>query len=276
MDKREVKEYLKKHFYKNKKGVKFYSTKFKIPEVEIKKIILSFKKEMSLEPYLIGNKENVLIIGDTHIPFERKGYLEHCRAIQEQFDCGTVIHIGDVIDNHYSSYHESDPDGYSAGEELQRAVDRLKPWYYTFPEVKVCLGNHDELIHRRAFSSGLSKQWIKGYSEVLEIPNWRFAVEHEINNVLYTHGTGTSGENAAYNKALNRRKSVVQGHIHTVANIKWNVSENDRLFALQVGCGIDDSFYAFNYARGFLKKSIISCAVVLNSGTLPIILPMEL
>jgi hypothetical protein len=29
---------------------------------------------------------------------------------------GTVIFLGDIIDNHYSSYHESDPDGYSAGE----------------------------------------------------------------------------------------------------------------------------------------------------------------
>jgi hypothetical protein len=37
-----------------------------------------------------------------------------------------LFFIGDIIDNHYSSYHESDPDGYSAGEELDRAIDMIK------------------------------------------------------------------------------------------------------------------------------------------------------
>tara|TARA_R110000868_G_scaffold14414_3_gene67082 strand:+ start:1315 stop:2151 length:837 start_codon:yes stop_codon:yes gene_type:complete len=278
MNKSEIKDYLRDKFNKNKKGISFYSEKFKVSEDIISSIIKELKqeKEEILNPYLTGNKENILIIGDTHLPFEKQGYRKHCRLVQEQFNCGTIIHIGDVIDNHYSSYHESDPDGYSAGEELKRAVDKLKPWYETFPEVKVCLGNHDELIQRKAFSSGLSKQWIKGYNEVLQVPNWNFDIEYEINNVIYTHGTGTAGENAAYAKALNRRKSIVQGHIHTVANIKWNVSEQDKIFAMQVGCGINDKAFAFNYAKAFTKKSIISCGVVLNSGTLPIIIPMEL
>lgn len=242
---------------------------------EVKRELSSVVKK-GLEPFLTGDKENVLIIGDTHIPFEREGYLEFCRHAQEKYNCGTVIHIGDVIDNHYSSYHESDPDGQSAGDELEFAINKLKSWYKVFPEVKVCLGNHDELIHRKAFSSGLSKRWIKGYSEVLEVPNWEFDIEFNINNVIYTHGTGTAGENAAYNRALNRRISVVQGHIHTIANIKWNVSENDKLFAMQVGCGINDKEYAFNYAKAFNKKSVVSCGVVLESGRIPLILPMEL
>lgn len=234
------------------------------------------KRENVLKPYLKGDKENILVIGDTHIPFERKGYLEFCRYVQEKYNCGKVIHIGDIIDNHYSSYHESDPDGQSAGDELKYAIERLKDWYQVFPEVQVCLGNHDELIHRKAYSSGLSRRWIKGYNEVLEIPNWEFDIEYTINNVIYTHGTGTTGENAAYMKALNRRMSVVQGHIHTIANIKWNVSEQDKIFSMQVGCGINDKEYAFNYAKAFSKKSIISCGVVLESGRIPIILPMEL
>jgi hypothetical protein len=54
--------------------------------------------------------------------------LKFCREQQETY-IGTVIFIGDIIDNHYSSYHESDPDGYSAGEELDRAIDMIKDWY---------------------------------------------------------------------------------------------------------------------------------------------------
>lgn len=227
------------------------------------------------KPYINGDPKNVIILGDSHIPFERAGYLEFCREQQEKFDCGTVVHIGDVVDQHYSSYHESDPDGFSAGDELSLAITKLKDWSTVFPKVKVCFGNHDMLIQRQAYSAGLSKKWIKGFNEVLEIPGWDFDMEHKIESVIYTHGTGTSGENGAFQKALNRRCSVVSGHLHTIANIKWNVSEADRIFAMQVGCGIDDKAYAFEYARGIVKKSIISCAVVLE-GTLPIVIPMTL
>jgi len=223
-----------------------------------------------------GDPSNVLIIGDTHIPFERKGYLEHCRAVQEKFNCGTVIHIGDVIDNNYSSYHETNPDGRSAGDELASAIERLQDWYKVFPKVQVCLGNHDQIIQRKAYSSGLSKRWIKGLAEVLEVPNWEFDLEYEIDNVIYTHGTGTSGDRAAYARALNRRKSIVSGHLHTSASVTWNVSDVDRIFAMQVGCGIDDAQYSFDYAKAFTKKSIISCGVILNNGNLPIIIPMDL
>lgn len=226
-------------------------------------------------PYAGGDKRNVLIIGDSHIPFEREGYLEFCREQQEKFNCGTVVHIGDVVDQHFSSYHETNPDGFSAGDELSLSISRLKDWSYTFPKVLVCFGNHDLLIQRQAYSAGLSKKWIKGFNEVLEIPGWDFDMEHFIEDVIYTHGTGTTGENGAFQKALNRRKSVVSGHLHTIANIKWNVSEADRIFAMQVGCGIDDKAYAFEYARGIVKKSIISCGVVLG-GSLPIVIPMDL
>jgi predicted phosphodiesterase len=228
------------------------------------------------KPYLDGDKGNVLVIGDTHLPFERAGYLEFCRKQQEKYNCGTVVHIGDVLDQHYSSFHETNPDGFSAGDELYLSIHKLKDWYKVFPNVKVAFGNHDLLIQRQAYSAGLSQRWIKGFNEVLEIPNWTFDMEHEIDGVIYTHGTGTSGENGAFQKALNRRRSVVSGHLHTIANIKWNVSEADRIFAMQVGCGIDDKAYAFEYARGIVKKSVISCGVVLDKGTLPIVIPMIL
>ncbi len=232
-------------------------------------------QEEKIEPFLTGDKNNVLVIGDTHIPFERKGYLKFCREVQERFNCGTVVHIGDVVDNNYSSYHETNPDGHSAGDELALAISKLKSWYYTFPEAYVCLGNHDQIIQRKAFTSGMSKRWIKGLAEVLEVPNWKFDLEHQIQGVIYTHGTGTSGDRAAFNRALNRRLSVVSGHLHTTASITWNVSEIDRIFAMQVGCGIDDAQYSFDYAKAFSKKSIVSCGVVLN-GKLPIVVPMEL
>lgn len=42
------------------------------------------------------DKRNVLVIGDTHFPFEQKGYLEFCLKIKKEHNCGTIVHIGDL------------------------------------------------------------------------------------------------------------------------------------------------------------------------------------
>lgn len=229
-------------------------------------------EEVELQPYLLGDPRNVLIIGDPHAPFTREGYMRFCREQQELFNCGTVVCIGDIVDNHYSSFHEQDPDGRSAGDELELTIKETREWHRVFPNAYCTIGNHDAIIMRKAFSSGLSSRWIKGLAEVLEMPTWKFVTDIELYGVLYTHTLGGSLLNAA----MARRQSVVCGHLHTKAEIQWNANKDNRIFSMQVGCGIDDKAYAFNYAKLTAKKSFISCGVVLNSGYLPIVVPMEL
>ena len=63
----------------------------------------------SLEPKSLiieSNTSNVLVIGDLHEPFCLDGYLDFCIEQQKKWNCDKVIFIGDVIDNHYASYHE--------------------------------------------------------------------------------------------------------------------------------------------------------------------------
>ncbi len=232
-------------------------------------------KRLGMEP--IVNAENrILIIGDLHAPFIKEGYLDHCIEIGCKYDTTHTIFIGDVVDNHYSSFHSTDPDGYGSGEELDRAVDQLKEWHAAFPSADVVMGNHDRIIMRKAFASGISSRWIRDLSDVLETPTWRFDLSFEYNDVLYIHGEGGGGEKGAMMKALNKRKSVVQGHWHTQNHINWNVSEVDRIFGMQIGCGIDDKAYALAYAKYNIRRSILSCGVVLDNGKLPILEPMRL
>ena len=221
-------------------------------------------------------ERRVLVIGDLHTPFTKVGYLEHCVEVARKYNTNHTVFIGDIVDNHYSSFHNTDPDGFGAGEELDRAISGVQEWNYEFPDADVLLGNHDRIIMRKAFAAGLSKRWIKDFGEVLETPGWRFGLEFEYDNVLYIHGEGGGGEKGAITKALNRRKSVVQGHWHTQNHINWNVSDYDRIFGMQIGCGIDDKAYALAYAKYNIRKSILSCGVVLDNGQLPIIEPMRL
>ena len=38
-------------------------------------------------------------------------------------------------DNHFQSFHSTDPDGHSAAKELEMAKDKIGLWYKTFPYV---------------------------------------------------------------------------------------------------------------------------------------------
>src|SRR5690554_1910202 len=77
---------------------------------------------------LRDENKRVLVIGDLHEPFCLNGYLSHCKKIQEKYNCNEVVFIGDVVDNHYSSYHETDADGLGGGDELDAAINRLSRW----------------------------------------------------------------------------------------------------------------------------------------------------
>jgi predicted phosphodiesterase len=241
----------------------------------LENLIKKINKLKTSKPFIGGDPNNVLVIGDTHEPFCKEGYLEFCRETQEKYNCGTVVHIGDLVDNHAISYHEKDSEGRSAGDEYKLALERCREWYRMFPEAKVCIGNHDALPFRKAFTAGLPSSWLKSYQEILESPKgWEWDFTHEIAGVIYQHGTGLSGEMAAINAARENRQSTVIGHLHTVCNTRYLASFKDLIFGVSVGCGIDHEAYAFAYGRQNTRKPVISCGVILD-GKQPINVPMS-
>jgi metallophosphoesterase superfamily enzyme len=223
------------------------------------------------KPFTRGDKKNVLVIGDIHEPFCLSGYLEFCREQQEMFNCGTVVFIGDIIDNHYASFHDSENDTYGPNEEFQRAKDKIAEWYSVFPVAYVTIGNHDRMIQRKSKVTGIADQWIKTYSEALNTPGWDFVMEVTLDNVCYNHGEGGT----ASSRMKTELTSQVQGHLHSQAYVSYNVGKHHKVFGMQVGCGIDRESFAFAYGKNG-PKPVISCGVVLNSGTLPIVVPMNL
>ena len=108
-------------------------------------------------------------------------------------------------------------------------------------------------------SSGLSGKWMKGFSEVLEVPNWTFLDEYYYNNVLYIHGEGST----AIQEVNNRFTSVVQGHRHAELYVQYTQNLTGTYFGMQVGTGIDKNKYAFNYAKNH-KQQALGCGVVLD------------
>jgi len=211
--------------------------------------------------YINKQERRILVIGDIHAPFTLCGYLEFCKETYAKYNCNQVIFIGDIIDNHYASFHTSDPDGFGGGDELDIAVEVVKQWANAFPVDDVTIGNHDRIIMRKAFDSQIPSRWIKSYNEILGV-DWNWTERIVYDSVQYVHGEGGT----ARTKSKNDMMSTVQGHIHTQAYCEWTVGRNFKVFGMQVGCGVDGDSYAAAYAKNF-KKQAIGCGVVLGGHT---------
>ena len=214
---------------------------------------------------------NVLVIGDLHEPFCLDSYLDWCIKQYEIHQCNQAIFIGDIIDNHYSSYHETSADGMGGLAELELSIERIARWYKAFPEATVIIGNHDRMIMRKSQTSAIPSKWIKSYTEVLEVPNWNFVERFEQDGVQYIHGEGGTARTKCRADMMN----TVQGHLHTQCYTEHYVGQNYRIYGTQTGCGINHESYAMAYAK-YGKKPAIGCAAILNNGTLPINLLMPL
>jgi hypothetical protein len=225
------------------------------PVEYIRDVCPTFRKEQLDDS---ETTSRVLVIGDLHTPFDYEPYFDHCCAVYDKYQCDKVVFIGDVIDNHFSSYHETSADGLGGKDELDLAIQRLERWYEAFPVADVTVGNHDRMVSRKAQTSSITSRWIRGYVEVLGTPGWNFTNRVDYDGVQYIHGEGGTARSRCKKDLM----STVQGHLHAQCYVDWAIGDRLKIFAMQVGCGIEKESYGMAYAKEFPNPAI-SCGVVL-------------
>ena len=209
----------------------------------------------------------VLIIGDTHCPGMRNGYVDFLQRVADTYDVNRVVHIGDLVDWASISFHEKSPALNNASREFETARRQVARLARAFPKADWLLGNHDALTERQAISVGLPSQVLRDYGDLWEL-SWtihpRFA-RLTIDGVNYLHGDcGRGGSDAALAQAKDQFRSTVLGHFHSQAGVKWWANPEFRIFGLSVGCGIDANRLQFEYGRRMVAKPILGCGVVLD------------
>lgn len=205
------------------------------------------------------------VVGDLHAPFTKEGYLDHCVDVFEHNHIDRVLFIGDCIDGHAWSYHESVPDGMSAGDEYYMALAAMKEWYEAFPEAIWILGNHDRLPMRKVMTAGLPSAVLR--ANLYDCPDgWRQVESAEIDGVLYVHGGGRHAQGMYGHKRLaeHRAQSCVIGHYHRCGGV-YSVASRDgaQRFGMQVGCGVDHRSYAMAYCRDD-GPCTLGCGIVVD------------
>lgn len=218
---------------------------------------------MQIKTKEVLSNSTILVIPDLHAPFQHPQALNFLSEVQRKYKPGHIICIGDEIDSHALSHWDHDPDGYSAGHEFQEAVKFLHQLYKIFPSVKCCTSNHTARYFKRAFKAGIPAAFLRSYSEVLEAPkDWQWADNWEINGILFEHGEGFSGQNAALNAMKGNMQSTVIGHVHSYAGVQYYNTPKQTLFGMNVGCLLNNEAYSFKYGRHFKVKPALGCGII--------------
>lgn len=217
----------------------------------------------------------ILVIGDYHAPYNHPDALKFLTALKKKYKPTEVVSIGDEVDYHALSFHDSDPDLPSAGDELDQAIKQLRGLYKLFPKVTVIESNHGSMVLRKGLANGMPKKVLKQYNEILEAPStWRWLFDYTIQTplgpVYLCHGKSGSPGKLASSFGM----SCIQGHFHEKAQITYISTPERLMFDAHTGCLADDGSLALGYNKINPRRPIVSSIVVENG--VPHIVPMIL
>lgn len=210
--------------------------------------------------------KSILVLSDMHFPYNHADIVAFLKALKKKYKPDKVISVGDELDYHSASFHDSDPDLHSAGKELETAIKRLQPIYKLFPNMDLVESNHGSMMFRKALAHGLPRKAMNTYQATMEAPKgWRW---HDKLVVRMSNGQDVYIVHGLTKDALKNSKSVamnfVQGHWHSTFEIRYWANPNNLFWGMTVGCLIERSSLAFAYGKYNLDKPIIGCAVILN------------
>ena len=215
------------------------------------------------------------IISDTHFPFEHPDTFSFLQAIKDEYKPRSWIHVGDEVDYHAISFHESDPDLPSPGDELFQARQRIEKLSEIVPTLKLLESNHGSLVMRRQRTSGLSSSVFKTYHQILGAPrgwSWHHHLVLTLPNkskVYCHHGLSKAHGGASSRLGMHS----VEGHFHTEFGAIYRNNGLSNLWSLKVGCLVDQNSIAFRYAKNNMWHFVIGCAVVVDGH--PVLLKMK-
>lgn len=222
------------------------------------------------------DNSRILFISDMHIPYQHKGLLPFLEGLKTRYEPTRVICLGDELDKHAMSFHDSDPDLPSAGDELQKSLPIIKELESLFPEMDLIDSNHGSLLYRKAKHHGIPRHYLKGYNDVLGVGEgwkWHFDLTLTLpddQKVYVHHGKNSSAIKVAQLMGM----SHVSGHFHEAFGIQYASTPASLLFGMNAGCLIDRKALAFAYSNSNMKRQIIGTGLIIDG--IPILEAMPL
>jgi hypothetical protein len=233
--------------------------------------------DIGVLPDLDAIRHCILVIPDQHIPYHHPDMIAFLSAVVDAFPIDLTMNLGDEVDHHALSFHDSDPNLDNAGAELEKAKITLELLHKLRPEQLICASNHGSLAYRKAKAHGIPVQYLKSYRDVL-FPkhgapglswanHWR--IPTPLGDVMFQHQSPDPTSDAAHHRC-----NLMVGHAHGKFEIAYAASPDFLYWGGTSGCLIDNNAAAFSYGQHTKKKPIIGCTVILEGR--PILIPMVL
>lgn len=222
------------------------------------------------------DNSRILLISDMHIPYHHQDTIAFLTHLKAKYNPTRVICLGDELDKHALSYHDSDPDLPSAGDELKKSLPVIQELFKLFPNMDIIESNHGSLVWRKAKTFGIPKHYIRSYNDVLGVNGgwkWSFDLTVTLPNgqKCYIHHGKTSN---VIQLSQQMGMCAVQGHYHESFKIDYWGNPTGLYWGMQAGCLIDDDALAFNYNNVNIKRPIIGTGLIIDS--MPVLEPMVL
>lgn len=224
-----------------------------------------------------GHDNNVILfISDMHIPYQHRKMFEFLAGLKKRYNPTRVICVGDELDKHALSFHDSDPDLDSAGPELEKSLPAIARLHEMFPKMDLIDSNHGSMVYRKAKHHGIPRKYIKSYNDVLGVgEGWKWHMDLTItlpdHQKVYVHH-GKSADAVKTSQAMSM--SHVCGHFHESFGIRYWSNPTALYWGMNIGCLINDSSLAFAYNNTNLKRPIIGTGLIVDGY--PILEPMPL
>jgi hypothetical protein len=232
----------------------------------------------------------ILLVSDLHCPYQHKDALAFLQALKAKYNPDRVVCVGDELDYHDLSFHDSDPDLDSAGRELQKGREVLWELAAIFPDMDLVDSNHGSMAYRKGKANGIPRHLLLEYKDAI------FGEKLKDGTVIRPNGRGDgwnwhgslditlpSGQNLHVVHGLSKNTIAnvkqlgccfAQGHYHGSLEVVYNGTPRDLNWGVTTGCLVDPDNLAFAYGKNFSSRPVLGCAIVIDGQ--PRLLPMVL
>jgi predicted phosphodiesterase len=207
----------------------------------------------------------VLVISDTHFPFQHKKALSKLIALAKKERPTHIVQVGDLLDQYgFSSY--SKKLSINPAEEMRRgleqAADMWRKLRKAFPKAKCyqLLGNHDIRLAKRLSEKLPELEGLVNPIEMYKFPGVVLSKSDRsvlvIDGVAYIHGHLSK----SIDHAVALGMPVVHGHRH-----RMEIATKGKLWSMDVGFLGDERKVPFQYTQSTVTNWTLGSGIVENA-----------
>lgn len=207
----------------------------------------------------------VLVISDTHFPYQNKRAMKKVLEIVKKEKPGMVVQIGDLLDQYTFSKYSRSQDFTTPQQEIKKGIKGATEMWSAIrksvPKSKLVqvLGNHDLRLRKRIMEALPELESIVNMGQLYSYPGVRTLKSDrdyiEVDGVVYCHGwLSKSIDHAKYFS-----RPVVHGHRHRPA-----IETSGALWSMDVGFLGDEKQLPFNYTMSKFTGWKVAIGIVDN------------